>query len=122
MLLGASEQKHIFGFCPQAPKWFTWCKLVVSVLSILAFSRYLSAHSWTLLALTYTVKCIACSYANWTARIITDFEIIQDMWVPRDHYPKSTKSRINMGAQICLKKKTHIPFWQVSCACSLMLL
>lgn len=27
MLLAASKQKHIFGFCPQAPKCFTWCKL-----------------------------------------------------------------------------------------------
>ena len=31
--------------------------------------------------------------------LLPDFEIIRDMQVPRDHYPRSTKSRIKKEAQ-----------------------
>lgn len=53
---------------------------------------------------------------------LPDFEIIQDTQVPRDHYSRSTKSRIKKEAQNLPEEGNSLPFWQVSYACSQMLI
>lgn len=62
----------------------------LSVLSISEFSFNLSAHSPGL-APTCTLKCMAVSVQTGHRELFPDFEIIQGVQVPRDHYPRSTK-------------------------------
>lgn len=69
----------------------------LSVLSILAFSFNLTAHS-PILALTCTLKCIVVPVKTGQQELLPDFEIIEGTQVPRESLSQKHKVESKQGS------------------------